>query len=332
MTSVFSSSNDASTGLPGGSEVIVLPDGRTRANRPARADGSAADRARSGMGWGFTAPFLILYALFLVGPTLYNVVSSLFNTSLVKPGLGEFVGLSNYRQALGDPEFWRTFGHTLWFTVLTSVPLVILSLLLALLADRFAHGKWFFRCAFFAPYVLPSAVIVLIWKWMYADQVGLVPAIFGGLGITSPSFLGDPAWSMTAVAITTIWWTLGFNFILYLAGLQEIPREVHEAAAIDGAGPWQRIRHIVVPMLSRTTALVAVLQVIASLKIFDQIYLMTSGGPDGSTRPSLEYIYDTGFTDYRAGYASTVAVVFVLIVLAVSLAWVALNRRNGKAA
>ncbi len=331
MTTALPASNADSAGPRGGSEAIVPPDGRTRPNRPVKADRSASGRARPGTGWGFTAPFLILYLLFLVGPALYNVVTSLFNTSLVKPGLGDFTGLGNYQQALGDPEFWRTFGHTLWFTVLTSVPLVVLSLLLALLADRFSRGKWFFRLAFFAPYVLPSAVIVLIWKWIYADEVGLLPAILGGLGVSSPSFLGDPAWAMTAVAAATIWWTLGFNFILYLAGLQEIPREVHEAAAIDGAGPWQRIRHIVVPMLGRTTALVTVLQVIASLKIFDQIYLMTSGGPDGSTRPTLEYIYDAGFTDYRAGYASTIAVLFFLIVLAVSLAWAALNRRNGKA-
>ena len=108
---------------------------------------------------------------------------------------------------------------------------------------------------------------------------------------------------MPSLAITTVWWTLGFNFVLYLAGLQEIPRELYEAAAIDGAGPWQQIRSITIPMLGRTTTLVAVLQVIASLKVFDQMYLMTQGGPNFATRSILEYIYDDGFTNYRIGYA-----------------------------
>jgi multiple sugar transport system permease protein len=140
--------------------------------------------------------------------------------------------------------------------------------------------------------------------------------------------LGDPNWAVVSVAIATVWWTLGFNFVLYLAGLQDIPRELYEAAAIDGAGPWQQIRQITIPMLGRTTTLVAVLQVIASLKVFDQMYLMTQGGPNFVTRSVLQLVYDEGFTNFRVGYAAAISMLFFLVVLAVSAVWFALVRRQ----
>jgi multiple sugar transport system permease protein len=130
------------------------------------------------------------------------------------------------------------------------------------------------------------------------------------------------------LAITTVWWTLGFNFVLFLAGLQDIPRELYEASSIDGASPWQQIRRITIPLLNRTTALVIVLQVIASLKVFDQMYIMTSGGPNYSTRSMLQYIYDMGFTDLRTGYAAAASTVFFALVLVVSTVWVVLTRRQ----
>jgi multiple sugar transport system permease protein len=123
------------------------------------------------------------------------------------------------------------------------------------------------------------------------------------------------------VVIATVWWTVGFNFVLYLAGLQEIPRELYEASSIDGAGPWQQIRHITIPLLARTTTLVAVLQIIASLKVFDQMYIMTQGGPNFATRSILQYVYDEGFTNFRVGYASALSMLFFLVVLAVSAVW-----------
>ncbi|MGW8378268.1 sugar ABC transporter permease [Streptomyces sp. ODS28] len=282
-------------------------------------------------GPGMLLPFGLFYALFLIGPLLYTGVAGFFDTSLFRDGLGEWAGLSNYAAVLGDSEFWRTLKNTLWFTVLTTVPLVLLSLALAILADRFARGRWFFRLAFFAPFVLPSAVVSLIFMFVYADEVGLAQDVAKRLGADpAPSWLGDPDWAMLSIAAATVWWTLGFNFVLYLAGLQDIPREVHEAAALDGTGPWQRVRHVIVPMLGRTTTLVTVLQVIASLKVFDQIYMMTNGGPDGSTRPSLQLIYDTGFVEGRIGYASTVSLLLFVVILVVSLVWFAVVRRAEK--
>jgi len=148
------------------------------------------------------------------------------------------------------------------------------------------------------------------------------------VGLAEPNWLGDPDFAMVSLAITTVWWTLGFNFVLYLAGLQDIPRELYEASAIDGAGPWQQIRLVTVPLLSRTTSLVVVLQVIASLKVFDQMYVMTQGGPNFATRSVLQYVFDVGFTDFRSGYAAAASTLFFVVVLAVSAVWLVMTRRQ----
>ena len=175
--------------------------------------------------------------------------------------------------------------------------------------------------------------MALIWIWLYTPQIGLRDSWLPPIGISARrTGSATPTGRWGRVAITTVWWTLGFNFVLYLAGLQEIPRELYEAAAIDGASRWQQIRRITIPLLSRTTTLVLVLQIIASLKIFDQMYLMTSGGPNYATRPLLEYIYDIGFTDFRIGYAAAASTLYFLVILAVSLVWFFVSRRQPKGA
>jgi multiple sugar transport system permease protein len=276
------------------------------------------------------APFLLLYLFFIVGPAIYGFIISFFDTSAVKPGLSSFAGFSNYADALSNSDFWHSLWHTVWFTILTTPPLVILALVLAVLANRVGRGRWFYRLAFFMPYILPSGTVALIWVWLYTPGLGLIEVVLGKFGITSPNWLGDPHWAMPALAMLTVWWTLGFNFVLYLAGLQEIPRDLYEAAALDGATPWQQMRSITIPLLGRTTTLVAVLQVIASLKVFDQMFIITSGGPNFSTRSLLEYVYDESFTNYRVGYASAVSILFFVVVLAVSAVWFWLIRSQQK--
>jgi multiple sugar transport system permease protein len=297
---------------------------------PARTRRRRRDDSRPALG--FLTPFIVLYVLFVIAPALYGLVMSFFDTSLVRSGLGSFIGLDNYAEAFRSSDFWNSMWHTVWFTILTTPPLVVLSFVFALLAERASHGKWFFRLAFFAPYILPSAVMALIWAWLYTPGLGLASAAVGKLGFTAPGWLGDPNWAMISIALATVWWTLGFNFVLYIAGLQEIPRELYESAALDGATPVQQIRRITLPLLSRTTTLVIVLQVIASLKVFDQMYIMTSGGPNFSTRPALEFIYDIGFTDYRVGYGAAASTLYFVLVLAVSAVWFVQTRRAEKRA
>jgi len=311
--------------------VQTIPVGTAAPGRAAA--GLRKPRGDGRPGWGLTAPFLIFYVLFLIGPTVYGIVMSFFNSSLQHSGLGGFAGPDNYTQALTSSDFWQSMWHTVLFTLMTTPPLVAIALMLAVFTDRLARGRWFFRLVFFAPYVVPSAAMALIWTWLYTPQIGLWDSWLSAVGISDPpNWLADPSWAMASVALATVWWTLGFNFVLYLAGLQEIPRNLYEAAAVDGASRWHQLRRITIPLLNRTTALVLVLQIIASLKIFDQIFLMTAVGPNYATRPLLEYVYDMGFTDFRTGYAAAASMLYFLVILAVSLVWFFVSRRQPKEA
>jgi len=283
--------------------------------------------------WLFLAPFAVFFVLFLVAPTIYMIISSFFNTSIAKSGLGSFAGLANYQEMLTKREFWDSMWHTLLFTILTVIPLVILSFVFAVLANRVRRGQWFFRLAFFVPFILPSATISLIWIFIFAPSNGLFAQLQTTLGNALPTpVLADPNSAMVGIAVATIWWTIGFNFILYLAGLQDIPRELYEAAAIDGTTPWQQIRYITIPLLSRTTSLVIVLQIIASLKVFDQVYLMTSGGPGTSTQVALGLITNTAFTDFRSGAASAAAVLLFIVILVIAIVRQLLERNHERTA
>ncbi|WP_327296115.1 MULTISPECIES: sugar ABC transporter permease [unclassified Streptomyces] len=295
---------------------------------PVRAARGRPPRSDRRAGLLLSTPFLVVYLLFLGGPLLMGIVLSFFNTTTVKDGLGDWVGVSNYSQVLRDSLFWDAMWHSVLFTLITTPLLVALALLFAILASRIRRGRVFYRLAFFAPYVVPSSVVALIFLWMYTPQVGLLPKLFGAVGLPVPDFIGSTSGGWTAVILMTLWWTFGFNFVLYTAAIQDVPPDVYEAAAIDGASPWQQIRLITVPLLRPTTGLVLILQVLASLKVFDQIYLLLSGGPDQSTRPVIEYIYDTGFTSYRGGYGAAATMVYFVIIVAISTAWYALRRRS----
>ena len=297
------------------------------ATRPRRAPGSATTRSASpmrrkdaGSAWLFIAPFGIFYLAFLLGPTIYMFVMSFFNTSMVRTGLGTFAGFANYAEMLSRADFWSSLWHTLQFTLYTTPPLVILAFVFAVLTNRMNRGQWFFRLAFFLPFILPSATISLIWVFIFTPSTGLWPLVETWFGFTPGSgVLSSPNTAMIGVALATVWWTLGFNFVLYLAGLQEIPRELYEAAAVDGATAWSQIRYITLPMLGRTTTLVVLLQIIASLKIFDQVYLMTSGGPGISTQVSLQLITGTAFTDNRLGAGSAASVLLFIVIIVIAI-------------
>jgi multiple sugar transport system permease protein len=281
-------------------------------------------------GWLFATPFLALYVLFLIGPVLIGIVISLFNTATVRSGFGNWVGTANYAAVLKSSDFWQSMWHSVLFTLLTTPPLVLLPLLFAIFAARISRSRWFFRLAFFAPYVVPSSVVCLIFAFMYTPETGLISKLFSGVGLSAPNFLGSTSGAWLAVTVLTLWWTFGFNFILYTAAIQDIPEETYEAAAIDGASPWQQIRSITIPLLRSTSSLVLILQVLASLKVFDQIYILLAGGPNESTRPVIEYIYDTGFTSYRGGYASAATMVYFVILVVISATWALLRRSRNQ--
>ncbi len=281
---------------------------------------SPLSRGDSKRAWLFLAPFGIFYLAYLLGPTVWMLISSFFNTSTVRSGLGSFAGFKNYGEMLSRSDFWSAMWHTLQFTLYTTPPLVILAFVFAILTNRIRRGQWFFRLAFFLPYILPSATISLVWVFIFTPGSGLFASVQSALGMTpGAGVLASPNTAMIGVAVATVWWTLGFNFVLYLARLQEIPRELYEAAAVDGATTWGQIRYITLPLLSRTTTLVILLQIVASLKIFDQVYLMTSGGPGISTQVALGLITNTGFTDDRIGAASAASVLLLIVIVAIAV-------------
>jgi multiple sugar transport system permease protein len=282
-------------------------------------------------GYLFVGPFLVAYAAFLIFPVLLLLWMSFYNASLVGAD-AQFLGLANYNELFGDPDFWTSLWHTVLFTLLSTPPLVLLALVFALLANRAIPARWFFRLSFFAPWLLPPSVVALIWVWLYQPGFGLINSYLTSLGLPEVAWLAGENVAMLSVVIATVWWTLGFNFVLYLAGLQEIPQELYDASAVDGAGALSQVRWITVPLLARTTILIVTLQIFASLNVFDQIYIMnTSGGLNYTvTRPIIQYIYEQGFTSYRVGFASAMSFVFFVLVLVVGLAQFAVaNRRRG---
>lgn len=215
-----------------------------------------------------------------------------------------------------DSQFWLSFGNTVLFVLLSTPIIVGGGLLLALALNRKGRMIGLLRTLFFAPYVLSVSVLTLIWAFLLNPQLGLVGELFRFLGIDPISWLTSPDWAMPAIVITTLWWTVGFNVVLFLAGLQDIDGSLYEAAELDGASAFQRFRHITVPGLERTTLLVVVLQIIASFQIFGQVFIMTRGGPGGATRVSVQHIYESGFRDLELGYASAMSVfLFVVMVL-----------------
>jgi multiple sugar transport system permease protein len=277
----------------------------------------------------FALPFLVLFAVFMVWPLVQGLWMSLTDTSLSAHD-PSFIGLDNFTEAFKDAEMWRALGHTVLFTVISTVPLVLVALVMALLVHTGLPGQWVWRLAFFAPYLLPVGVVSLLWMWLYQPDLGLYNHLLDVVGLGQVAWLSDESVAMWAIALATLWWTVGFNFLLYLAALQAVPDHLYEAAALDGAGAWRRLWSITLPQLSRITMVITVLQILASLKVFDQIYLLTKGGPNGSTRPVVEYVYDVGFTGYRLGYASAISYVFFALVLIASAAQYAALRRREK--
>jgi multiple sugar transport system permease protein len=219
---------------------------------------------------------------------------------------------------LNDAVFWTSFGNTLKFVVLSTPLIVGVGLLLALFLNRSERSAGLYRTLYFAPYVFSVAVITLIWGFLLNPQRGILAAFLAFFGIEPISWLTDPQLAMPAIVVTTLWWTVGFNMVLFLAGLQDIDPSIYEAATIDGAGAWSKFLHITIPGLRRTILLVMILQIIASFQIFGQVFIMTRGGPGGTTRVLIQYIYESGFRDFQLGYAAAMSLFLFVVMLVIS--------------
>jgi multiple sugar transport system permease protein len=286
--------------------------------RPASRRWSKLRRRRLLTAYAFMAPSLITMALFMFYPLIRAAWLSLTNYSFF--GASKFIGLGNYSHLLHDSQFWTDLGNTGYYAAVTTPVSIVLALGLALLLNRRdlpARGA--LRAAIFLPAVVSLAVAAIPFRLMFTPSIGLITYWLGLLGFHTTDWLDSTTLAMPAVIIVGIWKSVGFYMVIYIAGLQTIPREFYEAAFIDGASAWQRLRRITLPLLSNTTMFVTIIALIASFQAFDQIFVMTQGGPAFSTETLVMLIYRQGFQNFEMGYASAIGYVLVLIILIFSL-------------
>lgn len=281
--------------------------------------------------WGFVAPALVALGLFFFLPVAAALILSFTDFdiyAIADIGNLRFVGLDNYLHLLQTPLFWKALGNTAWFVIL-GVPLsIMMSLAAALLLDnKLARFKGFFRTVYFAPVVTTLVAVAMIWRYLLHTKYGLVNWALGGIGIGPIDWLGDPHWSMPAIVLFAVWKNFGYNMIIILAGLQTIPEELHEAARIDGASAFQRLRHVTLPGLAPVLLVVSILTMAGYFQLFAEPYVMTQGGPVESTVSILYFMYEQGFRWWNLGFASAIAFVLFLIMFALTLAQLKLSER-----
>jgi multiple sugar transport system permease protein len=240
-----------------------------------------------------------------------------------------FIGLSNYQRILQDRLFWEAVQHTIYFTMLSTPTLIVFGLFLALVLNRPVFSGGVFRTLYYLPNVLSTSVVGLIFLAVLgASDAGLVNTFLGYLGIPPIPFLLDSFWAMPSIALATLWWTVGFNMLILLAGLQSIPEEVNDAARVDGANGWQHLRYITLPLLRRPLMLVTILQITSSFQVFGQIDVMTKGGPGGQTRSVVYYIFERSFQQYQLGYGSAIAFILFVVLFVLSITQLRLFSRE----
>jgi multiple sugar transport system permease protein len=278
-------------------------------------------------GYAFLAPFLVFYAVFLLYPFALGMWMSLHDWEIVGD-YREYIGWLNYQEMWDDPYFWEALKRTLQFAAMTAPVATVLGLALALALNRPLRLYGALRAIFFASNIFSVTVVTLVWSMVLNPDRGLIANGMRAVGLEPIAFLADQDWAMPALMVTTLWWTAGFPMALFLAGLQQIPPEVYEAARLDNASRWAVLRRITLPALARTMLLVVVLQTVMHLQVFGQPLLMTRGGPSNSTRPLVQLIYETGFRDWRSGYASANSLVLFSLMFCVALLQFRLSRQK----
>lgn len=277
-------------------------------------------RRRTNIAWVlfFLAPSAVPLVLFTFVPMISSAWISLHRWNLISDM--EWVGLRNYTALLTDPKTAEVFWHTLAY-ILGYLPLVYVGgLALAVALNQQLRGRSFLRSAYFLPVVTSWVVVALVWQWLLNPTNGLVNQVLGWLHLPQPGWWTDPAWSIASVVLASSWKDLGFVMVILLAGLQAIPQDVYEAARVDGAGAWRRFRSITLPLLSPSTFFVVVISLINGFQVFDQVYVMTGGGPAGSSQVVVGQVYDLTFRYGRAGEASALSwILFAVILLITAL-------------
>jgi len=277
------------------------------------------------VGYLFVAPLLVGLLVFTYGPVLAAFVLSFTKGDYISTP--KFIGLGNYQALLQEDLFWISMRNTLYYVVGVVPAGLLLSLLLALAMNQKLRGIVFFRSIFFLPTITSSVAISLMWLWIYNPEFGVLNFLLKQIGLKGPTWLSSSTWAMPAIIIMAIWRGLGYNMLIYLAGLQGIPDVYYEAAEIDGAGGWAKFRHITLPLLSPTTFMLLILSLIGAFQVFEYTYVMTGGGPVYATLTIVLHIYNNAFRSFKMGYASALAYVLFFILLALTLIQLRLQKR-----
>ena len=291
---------------------------------PARRLGS--NRAREA-AWAylFLAPFFLGLLFFILGPVLAALAISFTSWDLLSSP--RWIGLANYRELFGDRLFRIALTNTVYFTVVSVPVTLLLALGLAALMNRKLRGISALRAVYFFPVTASIVAVSLLWSWMYTPDFGIINYLLSLLGLPKVNWLVDPQMAMPSVIIMSIWRGLGFNIVVFLAGLQSIPGDLYEAAELDGAGGWDRFRQITVPLLTPTIFFAAIMALIASFQVFEQTYIMTQGGPGNATMTLVYQIFLNGFTYLRMGYASAMSFILFAILFLITIVQVRLQTR-----
>ena len=261
----------------------------------------------------FLLPYLLIFSIFRFVPSVGGLVVSFFKWSL--GGDPKFVGIDNYVNLAQDGSFYTSIRNTLSFFVLTVPVLVVASLLLAMLLNQKLAGRRVMRTISIIPYVLIPSIVGIMWNWMFDNNFGLLNYYIKKLGGSPVFWLTDERFALIAVSIVVVWTYIGYDMILFLAGLQGIPKETYEAAEVDGASTFQVFWHITLPLLKPVTMMVSTLTLVNVVQLFDQIYVMTNGGPGTSTLTMVQYMYTSAFTNYELGYGSAIEVVILVLLM-----------------
>lgn len=263
----------------------------------------------------FAAPYLIVFAVFLAIPIVYGLYMSFFDWNFLNPDQSEFVGLENYRMILADDRFHTALFQTFYFVFLTVPPMTVLGLVMALGVNRGVKGTKFLQFAYFVPYVMTVSIVGLLWVQMYGASGVFTQYTEWLLG----RVLSDPSLSMPALALTTVWWQVGFFFAILLAARQGVPEHLYEAAKLDGATTLRMTWDITIPQMKNSIIFCVIAGTILQFQVFGQPFVMTNGGPAGSTETAVFYLYELGFRTFDLGYGAAVGYVIMVILIGISL-------------
>ncbi|MEO6114595.1 MAG: sugar ABC transporter permease [Sphingomicrobium sp.] len=290
-------------------------------------------RAEARAGWTMTAPALTAIGLFFVLPALASLLLSFTDFdiyALANLNNLRFIGLDNYQRLITNPLFWQAMGNTMWFVVF-GVPLVVAASLAAALLVNARTLRWraVWRVALFAPFVTTLVATAVVWNYLLHTRYGLINYALGMIGVAPVDWLGNPSTALPAILLFVAWKSFGYNMIIFLAALQAVPRELEDAARVDGANAWMRFRHVTLPAIAPTVLLVAILTVAGMFQLFAEPYVMTQGGPARSTVTVLYFMFEEGFKWWNLGSGAAVAFILFLCILVVTLIQLKVARRAG---